>query len=302
MAYQAWRNRGESQRTLFVALEGAYHGDTFGAMAVGGSLGFHGMFSELLFDVLYLPHPDTGPAYEKLDRIFDEHGERIAAVIIEPMVQGAAGMIFWPAQFLRAVRERSREAGVPLIADEVFTGFGRTGRFLACEHGPIVPDIVCLSKALTGGYLPMGATLCTEEIYEAFLSESRETALLHGHSFTGNALACAVALESLKVFDETRRLERVGHLEARFRDLLRQFEGVAAVRAVRACGAIAALDLKPTGTGGYFDARGPELYRRFLERGVLLRPLGNTVYVLPPYVVTDGEVDLIVEVLQDTLG
>jgi adenosylmethionine-8-amino-7-oxononanoate aminotransferase len=302
MAYQAWRNRGESQRTLFVALEGAYHGDTFGAMAVGGSLGFHGMFSDLLFDVLYLPHPDTGPAYEKLDRIFDEHGERIAAVIIEPMVQGAAGMIFWPAQFLRAVRERSREAGVPLIADEVFTGFGRTGRFLACEHGPIVPDIVCLSKALTGGYLPMGATLCTEEIYEAFLSESRATALLHGHSFTGNALACAVALESLTLFDDEARLERVAHIETLHQTALERVSGLPTVRRVRALGALAAIDLEPSGHGGYFDARAPALYGQFLERNVLLRPLGNTLYILPPYVITDDELALVFRALGDVIA
>jgi adenosylmethionine-8-amino-7-oxononanoate aminotransferase len=183
----------------------------------------------------------------------------------------------------------------------VFTGFGRTGRFLACEHGPIVPDIVCLSKALTGGYLPMGATLCTEDIYEAFLSESRETALLHGHSFTGNALACAVAVESLTLFDESHRLDRVKELATQFRDAVRRMADLPVVREGRALGAIGVVELEPVGAGGYFDPRGSDLYRRFLDRQILLRPLGNTVYVLPPYVITDQEVERMFQIIEEVL-
>lgn len=302
MAYQAWRNRGQRRRTLFLALEGAYHGDTFGAMSVGGSTDFHGAFSDLLFNVLRLPHPDNGPTEKALDRALEEHADRIAAVIVEPVVQGAAGMVFWPVDTLRLIRQRTRETGIPMIADEVFTGFGRTGPFLACEHGPVIPDIVCLSKALTGGYLPMGATLCTEDIYTAFLGESRETALLHGHSFTGNALACSVALESLRLFDEEDRLGRVRQLEAQFQQALSRLAGLPRVRAVRGVGALAVIDLEPAGGGGYFDSTGPALHGRFLDRNLLLRPLGNTLYVLPPYVITDQEVTWLFQVIEDELA
>ncbi len=205
MAYQYWRNRGELTRNLFVAFEHAYHGDTFGAMAAGGVEIFHSEFSGLFFEVRRArvpggPHPrkadaqeESPPAAEELEAILEKEGERVAAVIMEPMVQAAGGMIVWPVEFLRHVREVTQQHGIPLIADEVFTGFGRTGKMFACQHGPIEPDIMCLSKALTGGYLPLAATLASEDIYQSFLSKDRRKTFFHGHSYTGNALACAVA-------------------------------------------------------------------------------------------------------------
>ncbi len=226
MAYQCWRNRGEFKRNLFVAFEHAYHGDTFGAMAAGGVEVFHSEYSGLFFEVRRarvrvsqprrVSSPEESHPAKELEAILEKEGHRVAAVIMEPMVQAAGGMILWPVEFLRHVREVTRHHGIPLIADEVFTGFGRTGKMFACQHSPIEPDILCLSKALTGGYLPLAVTLASEDIYESFLSEDRRKTFFHGHSFTGNALACAVALESLSVLDETKALDRVMELEGLF--------------------------------------------------------------------------------------
>ena len=201
MAYQFWRNRGEADRTLFIALENGYHGDTVGAMSTSGIATFRAPFERLLFEVRSAHAHDRdgrpfgqvrsacpGGCGQSLAEILERESGRIAAVIIEPMLQGAGGMIIWPPEFLRLARELTTAAGVLLIADEVLTGFGRTGKTFACEHGPITPDLLCLSKALTGGYLPLGATLATESVYAAFLHQDRSRAFFHGHSFTGNAL------------------------------------------------------------------------------------------------------------------
>jgi adenosylmethionine-8-amino-7-oxononanoate aminotransferase len=291
MAYQHWKNRGEPQRKLFVALEHAYHGDTFGAMAAGGGI-FHDAFRELFFEVrrARLPfRPNDGNAGGTLEEILEREGSRVAAVIIEPMLQGAGGMIVWPASFLRRVREETASRGIPLIADEVLTGFGRTGKMFACEHGPVAPDILCVSKALTGGYMPLAATLATEEIYASFLSEERGRAFLHGHSYTGNALACAVALESLSVFGDERRLERVARLERLFAERLAKLRSLPGVRETRGIGAVAVAELETKGSGSYFDEVGPRLHAELLARGLLLRPLGPVVYFMPPYAITDEE-------------
>jgi adenosylmethionine-8-amino-7-oxononanoate aminotransferase len=301
MAYQYWRNRGEAGRDLFVSLNNAYHGDTFGSMSVGGVDVFHSTFRRLLFPVRRIAHPDHPGTGTTLETILETDRHRIAAVIIEPTLQGAAGMIMWPDSFLRSVRQQTMDAGIPLIADEVFTGFGRTGPMFACEHGPISPDIMCVSKALTGGYLPLGATLCTEEIYQAFLSDEPGYALLHGHSFTGNALSCSVALESLALFDEEHRLDQVARLERLFAERLTEIAPLPAVRAVRNIGAMAAMDLKPRSTGGYFDTLGPFLYDQFLTRGILLRPLGNTLYFLPPYVIEDTDVHRVFDAIKEVV-
>jgi len=314
MAYQCWRNRGEFKRNLFVAFEHAYHGDTFGAMAAGGVEVFHSEYSGLFFEVrrarVRVSQPrradsqEESPQAAELEAILEGEGHRVAAVIMEPMVQAAGGMILWPVQFLRHVREVTRRHGIPLIADEVFTGFGRTGKMFACQHGPIEPDILCLSKALTGGYLPLAVTLASEDIYESFLSEDRRKTFFHGHSFAGNALACAVALESLSVLDETKSLDRVMELEGLFTKRLEQLKSLPVVEEVRGMGALGVVELSTQGKSGYLDERGPRLAQAFLERGILLRPLGNVLYFLPPYVITDEEVhsvfDAIEEVLKDS--
>jgi adenosylmethionine---8-amino-7-oxononanoate aminotransferase len=306
MAHQLWRNRGERGRDLFVALDDAYHGDTFGAMAAGGVAAFHAAFSDLFCEVRRARTPFSarrGSASPELGEVLAREGERVAAVIVEPMLQGAGGMIVLPAEFLREAREETRRRGIPLIADEVLTGFGRTGRLFACEHAGVEPDMLCLSKALTGGYMPLAATLASEEVYAAFLSEDRSRALFHGHSYTGNALACAVALESLAMLEEGA-LARVAGLERLFAERLARLAGHSCVAEVRGIGGIAALELAPgaAGGGGYLSALGPRLYDAFLERGILLRPLGNVLYVLPPYAITDAEAHGVFDAIDEVLA
>ncbi|HEV7517672.1 MAG TPA: adenosylmethionine--8-amino-7-oxononanoate transaminase [Thermoanaerobaculia bacterium] len=305
MAWQLWKNRGEAGRDLFVAFDDAYHGDTFGAMAASGTGIFHDRFSQLLFAVRRAQTPVSaarGSVSPSLAEILAREGKRVAGVILEPMLQGAGGMLVQPASFLREVREETAKRGIPLIADEVLTGFGRTGKLFACEHGPIAPDVLCLSKALTAGYLPFAATLASDEVYRAFLSEDRTKTLFHGHSYTGNALACAVALESLALFEEEGRLGRVAALARLFAERLERLREHPAVAEVRGIGSMAAVELRPESQGGYLDALGPRLAQGALERGVLLRPLGNILYALPPLVITDGEAHRVFDVIEEVLG
>ena len=308
MAVQQWRQRGEERRRLFVAFDHAYHGDTFGAMAAGGDAVFHGAFADLLCEVRRAPVPacesEVGAVLAALETMLDQAGDEVAAVIVEPIVQGAGGMRIHPPSFLRGVRSATRTRGLPLVADEIFTGFGRTGRMFACEHAGIAPDLLCLSKGLTGGYLPLAATLASEEIYAAFLSEERGRAFFHGHSYTANALACAVARASLALFAETHCLGRIAELQRLFARRLAVISALPGVARVRGIGALAVVELEaPAGDreSGYLDARGPRLAQEFLDRGVLLRPLGNIVYFLPPYAITDEECHRVFDVIEETL-
>lgn len=313
MAFQYWRNRGETGRNLFVALEHAYHGDTFGAMAAGGVRVFHESFRDLLFDVRRTHSPTCHrcpvgksrptcriECADRLEAILASEGERIAAVIVEPMVQAAGGMLVGPAEFLRRIRDLTERAGTLLIADEVFTGFGRTGKLFACEHGPVEPDILCLSKALTGGYLPLAATLCREEIHDAFLGE-RARAFLHGHSYTGNALACAVALESLDMLLELIAEGRLARLERLFAGRIERLRRLPGVLEARGIGSIAAVEIRSR-EGGYLDEIGPRLGAEFLRRGILLRPLGNVVYFLPPYTIEEGDAHRVFDAMEEVIG
>jgi len=307
MAVQLWQQRGE-RRSLFLALDGAYHGDTFGAMAAGGVTIFHGAFGDLLCEVRRLPVPVSGRTLDEcvaaLESALATDGGRVAAVIVEPIVQGAGGMRIHSPEFLRALRDATARHGVPLVADEVFTGFGRTGRMFACEHAAVAPDLLCLSKGLTGGVLPLGATLVSEAIYDAFLAEDRARTFFHGHSFTANPIACAVARESLALLDETSALERVASLEALFAARLARLRELPPVADVRGIGGLAVVELAAAqeGATGYLDPRGPRLQRALLERGVLLRPLGDVVYFLPPYCVTDAECHLVFDALEEVVA
>ena len=240
---------------------------------------------------------------DDLDARLRELGERAAAVIVEPMLQGAGGMIMWPAEFLSRVRRICDHHGVLMIADEVLTGFGRTGRMFACEHAAVTPDLICLSKALTAGYLPLAATCVTDAVYDAFLSDDRSRTFFHGHSFTANPLACAVAIASLDLLAETRALERVVRLERQFRDRFEPMRRLPGVADVRVLGGVVALELAPDATtgGGYLDAIGPRLAAAFIERGLLLRPLGHVLYVMPPYVITDDEVGWVADEVEAVL-
>jgi len=215
-------------------------------------------------------------------------------------------MIVWPAEFLTGVRRICDRYGVLMIADEVLTGFGRTGRMFACDHAAVTPDLICLSKALTGGYLPLGATATTEPVYETFLSEDRTKSFFHGHSFTANPLACAVAIASLELVQETGALERVRHLEDWLRHGLEPLASLWLVGEVRVIGGVGIVELVTDkiskSAGGYLDGIGPRLAQAFLERGLLLRPLGNILYFMPPYVVTESETEWAIEQMHDVLA
>src|SRR5579864_835776 len=290
LADQYWRNRGEDRRE-FVTLEHGYHGDTVGAMSVSADSVFTRPFAPLLFPV---------ERVSTLAGMEAELRKDVAGVLIEPMLQGAGGMIVWPKEFLASARELCDRYGTLLIADEVLTGFGRTGQMFACEHASISPDIVCLSKALTGGYLALGATVVTDRIYEAFLSEDRERTFFHGHSYTANPLACAVALASLDLFKEESTLERVANLERWLRAGLEPLRGRPGVGDVRVIGGVGVVELT-SDRPGYLDDVGPRLSAAFLERGLLLRPLGNVVYFMPPYAITKEEAEWAIEQMASVL-
>ncbi|MBU1230746.1 MAG: adenosylmethionine--8-amino-7-oxononanoate transaminase [Proteobacteria bacterium] len=291
MAFQSWRNRGVLDRTLFLSFEGGYHGDTFGAMSVGRSSGFYAPFEDVLLKARHTPFAETwlndgevedreAAALATLDFILDRDGAHLAGFIAEPLVQGAAGMRMCRPEFLRAVCARVSALGIPVIFDEVMTGFGRTGTLFALEQAGVVPDILCLSKGLTGGFLPLAATVASSAIYETFLGQDFSTAFAHGHSYTANPLGCAAALASLALFESERTLERIAHIR---RANLRWLDEAAAVPGVtkpRVLGSIVALNLG--GEGDYHSALGPVLKARFLEMNLLVRPLGNVVYLMPP--------------------
>ncbi len=318
MAYQYWKNRGQNRRT-FIALNNAYHGDTVGAMSVSEDSVFTLNFQRFLFPVTRVmsPHCYHCPLGLKretcridclrdLENALQKKPKSVAAVIVEPMLQGAGGMIVWPKEFLTGVRELCDRYDTLMIADEVLTGFGRTGRMFACEYGEVSPDIICLSKALTAGYLPLGATATTERIYDAFRSPDPVKTFFHGHSYTANPLACAVALESLKIFSDDGVLERVRALEHQLRRRLESLKSFPHVGDVRVIGGVGILDLvrdnRSASVDGYLDNIGPRLSAAFLDRGLLLRPLGNVLYFMPPYVITESQVnwaiDQIVEMLE----
>jgi adenosylmethionine-8-amino-7-oxononanoate aminotransferase len=296
MALQYWRNRGEERR-LIVALENAYHGDTFGAMSASARGLFTEPFASHLFEVARLPDPslaDGKDTIASLRQLLDERGGEMAALIVEPLLLGAGGMRVWSCETLRALRKLTEERGVLLIADEVLTGFGRTGPLFACQCAEIVPDIMCLSKGLTGGFLPLGATVVREPIFEAFISDDRRRTLFHGHSYTANPLACAAARASLKLLDAESAGKRAG-IEATHRARLGELSGHPAVTNSRILGTMAAFDL--ASREGYLDPVGTELAAFALNEGVLLRPLGNVVYILPPYCMSEEDLGNVYSVI-----
>jgi adenosylmethionine-8-amino-7-oxononanoate aminotransferase len=287
MALQYWRNAGES-RPLIVALEHAYHGDTFGAMSISARGLFTAPFADHLFEIVRLPDPVTSDVSAALEQVITERGREIAAVIVEPMLLGAGGMRTWSAESLAAIRASTAREGIPLIADEVLTGFGRTGPLFACEHAGVAPDILCLSKGLTGGFLPMGVTMATERIFERFLSDDRRRTLFHGHSYTANPLACAAGLASWSLLDDAC-VSRRAAIQRQHQKAAAELSTHRAVRDVRVLGTVFAFEI--ASDDGYLNPVGAALHAYALERGVLLRPLGNTVYMLPPYCSTDADLD-----------
>jgi adenosylmethionine-8-amino-7-oxononanoate aminotransferase len=318
MALQFWSNQGHAQRNRFITLDHAYHGDTVGAMSASAASAFTAPFAPFLFSVAraHSPYCFRCPVglepstcridcLDSIEQLLEEHGDTVAGVLLEPMLQGAGGMIVWPAEFLRRVRQLCDQHGTLLLADEVLTGFGRTGKMFACEHAGIAPDIICLSKGLTAGYMPMGVTACTEHIYEAFLSDDRRKTFFHGHSFTANPLACAVAIASLDLFATEGSLARVQRLETIFRSQIARFAKLDKVGDVRMIGGVFVLELLNDDgskcTEGYLELRGPQLTREFLRRGLLLRPLGDVLYFMPPFCITEDEVRWAMDQMEDVL-
>jgi adenosylmethionine-8-amino-7-oxononanoate aminotransferase len=286
IALQYWRHRGE-RRTLIAALENAYHGDTFGAMSVSARGLFTGPYESHLFEVARLPDPVDHDVVAALATLLDERGDDLAAVIVEPMLLGAGGMRMWSADALQGIRALTAARGILLIADEVLSGFGRTGPMFACQHANVSPDLMCLSKGLTGGFVPLGATLATEALFDAFSSDDRTKTLFHGHSFTANPIACAAARASLALLDEAGRAPR-RRIEQAHCGAKSSLAALSRVRNVRVLGTVLALELTAD-RSGYLSDIGPSLRRFALERNVLVRPLGNTVYVLPPYCSTESD-------------
>jgi len=313
MAVQHFSNQERGEKREIVALEHGYHGDTAGAMSVSDDSPFTEPFAAMRYPVdrvhaAYCYRCPVGLKREnchiecvgQLEALLTERGEKIAAVIVEPLLQGAGGMIVHPAEFLQKVRALCTKHDVLLIADEVLTGFGRTGKMFACDIAGVVPDLMCLSKGITGGFLPMGVTLCTDRVEAAFHSEDRRHTFYHGHSYTGNALACAAANASFQIFDDEPVFDRIATIARIHGERLAELREFSMVGDTRQIGGIGALELRAD-DAGYLSAMRPKLYQFFLERGVLLRPLGNVVYVLPPYVIEPEELHRVYDVIVEAV-
>jgi len=288
MAFQYWQHMGQPQRRKFVAFADAYHGDTLGAVSIGGIDLFHATFRPLLFEVVRVSRWEDLPS-----------GEDIAGVVIEPLVQGAAGMRLWPRGMLRELRRWCDDCGVLLIADEVMTGFGRTGTMFACEQEHVVPDLMAMAKGLTGGYLPLAATLATENIFHAFLGDYAEfKTFFHGHSYTGNPLGCAAALANLHVFEDERTLEKLSVLSSQLSARLARCRDLPRVVDVRHIGMIGAVEVGPYCLE---EQMGIRICQEMRRRGVLTRPIGNTVIVMPPYCITSEQLNALLQTLEDSI-
>jgi adenosylmethionine---8-amino-7-oxononanoate aminotransferase len=314
LALQYWKNCGRPGKRRIVALENAYHGDTVGAMSVSDDSPFTAAFESLRIPVLrthsaYCAHCPVGltratckiDCLNKLERLLSEQGHEIAAVIVEPLLQGAGGMIVHPEEFLSGVRRLTAAHDVLLIADEVLTGFGRTGRMFACERAAVSPDLMCVAKGLTGGFLTLAATFATDRVHDAFTGGDRTRAFFHGHSYTANPIACAAANASLRIFESEPVFERIAAIEKVHAARLPQFAAHPSVTQVRQIGTVGAIELKVP-DAGYLSSLRPRLYKYFLSRDVLLRPLGNVVYILPPYVITPDQLNFVYDVIQDSLA
>ncbi|HEY8430545.1 MAG TPA: adenosylmethionine--8-amino-7-oxononanoate transaminase [Sandaracinaceae bacterium] len=299
IAFQYWQQNGRPSRTRFLALAGAYHGDTLGAASLAAVEEFSRIFAPLLFEVIRPPDPGEGwdPVVEHVERTLREEGDAIAGVVVEPLIQGAAGMRMHEPSVLRAIADAARAADTFLIADEVFTGYGRTGSMWACDHAGVTPDLMCVAKGFTAGVLPMAATLATERVYDGFRG-GPERALMHGHTFCGNPLGAAVAREVLAIY---RDEDIVGQVRAKAPLVARAFErigSISGVRSTRARGLVGAADL---GDGGYHGRLGWRVFEAALERGAFLRPLGDTVYVSPALNISEHDLGLLLDILEDSI-
>lgn len=290
MALGYWHRRGEPRHRILV-LQHSYHGDTIGAMSVGERGVFNRRYEPLLFDVTSLPFPDEGREQTTLDALETaaKSADRPAALIVEPLILGAGGMLIYPVWVLKEMAAVCAEHDILFIADEVMTAWGRTGTLLACEQADVQPDILCMAKGLTGGALPLAATLASEAVFEAHLSQDRADMFYHSSSYTANPIACAAAAANIRIWQEENVLERIGEVGNAMARQLADLQDHPSFENNRQLGGIAALDLKVS-DAGYLSSLAPALRAFFLEKGLLLRPLGNTIYLMPPYCISEDEI------------
>jgi adenosylmethionine---8-amino-7-oxononanoate aminotransferase len=302
MALGFWANRGSPRHRILV-MEHSYHGDTIGTMSVGARGVFNRAYEKLLFDVGTVPFPAAGREQESLDALDAAcRAESVAAFIVEPLVLGAGGMLMYPAETLRAMRAICAAHGVLFIADEVMTGWGRTGTLLACEQAGVTPDLLCLAKGLTGGALPLAVTLATEAIFDAHWSTDPAMQFFHSSSYTANPIACAAANANLAIWREEPVAERIAALAARQTALLADLAALPGTANPRQAGTIVALDVADDRGAGYLSAIGPRLRARLRDHPVLLRPLGNTIYVMPPYCTEQADLNLVATAIADGIA
>ena len=317
IAYQYWQHKKEPHRKLFIHFDNAYHGDTIGAMSVGGIDSFHTTFDSLLFKGIRVSAPETYcPSQDRsavkthwlnaVERVLSEHDGQIAGIILEPLIQGAGGMLIAPRGFLKELAGLAKRWKTLLIVDEVMTGFGRTGKMWACEHEAVTPDLLCTAKGLAGGYLPLAATLSTDEIYNTFLGEYRDLkTFFHGHTFTGNPLACAVALENIAIFERENLLSRLQPTIEHFKKRLQEFYTLPHVGDVRVCGLAAGIELMkdPDSHTPYpFEEKiGIRVCKEALTRGAILRPLVNTIVLMPPLQISISELDALLDIVYTSI-
>lgn len=299
MCLQYWHNEGAA-RTKILALKNAYHGDTFGAMSVSGRSAFTAAFDSLLFEVEFIDLPSR-ENIQNLKSQISGLKSQLACFIFEPLVQGTAGMVMYEAKYLDELLIHCREEGVLTIADEIFTGFGRTGKSFGCDYLTAQPDIMCFSKGLTGGTMALGLTTCTQKIYDAFLSDDKLKTLFHGHSFTANPVACAAALASLDLFLEPTTAENIKRIENAHHQFALKIKDHPKIKTTRQTGTIFAMEWETDSSTSYFSSLRDTLYKYFLEAGIILRPLGNIIYILPPYCITDEELAYIYRTIEQAL-
>ena len=310
IAHQHWVNQG-TPRKLFAVLEGAYHGDTVGAMSVGRSSGFFDSFTGMMFETTVLPVPliwrnfqneeGEGAALSKIAALLDRLGNQMAGLIVEPLIQGAGGMRFHSPQYLSELCRLFQERSIPVIFDEVMTGFGRTGSFFAYQQTSVIPDLICLSKGITGGILPLSATISSNLLFKSFLGDDFSSALAHGHSYTANPVACAAALCSLDLHKEMDSLGQVARMNKRMAHHLEKLGRHPKIEHPRLLGGICAFDLISDDTS-YSAAAGREFANFAQENGVLMRPLGNVLYLMPPYCISDEQLDRVFGVIGEFLS
>ncbi|WP_419699169.1 adenosylmethionine--8-amino-7-oxononanoate transaminase [Mucilaginibacter sp. NFX135] len=299
MCLQYWLNKGD-QRTKIVAFKNAYHGDTFGAMAVSGRSAFTAAFDSLLFVVEFIDLPNKDNIEDLKSQISDLKSQ-LACFIFEPLVQGSAGMIMYEAEYLNQLMAHCKQENVLMIDDEVFTGFGRTGKRFACDHVQVQPDIMCFSKGLTGGTMALGLTTCTQKIYDAFLSDDKLKTLFHGHSFTANPVAIAAALASLDLFLEPATAANMQRIEVSHAAFAAKIKHHPKIKTIRQTGTIIAMEWETGDNTSYFSSLRDKLYHYFLAEGIILRPLGNVIYILPPYCITDAELGYVYSKIEQAL-